>query len=81
MTPFFVTQVKLSCDALQETQEEWSSSSSEAESCKAVSKWLQESQEATKELLRVKDHLIKVERNVSSLLLVPEGSIPLDSGG
>uniref|UniRef100_A0A3P9JUU9 Coiled-coil domain containing 88Aa n=1 Tax=Oryzias latipes TaxID=8090 RepID=A0A3P9JUU9_ORYLA len=57
--------VKLSCDALQQTQEEWSSS--EAESCKAVSKWLQESQEATKELLRVKDHLIKVERNNATL--------------
>uniref|UniRef100_A0A3B3BWN6 Coiled-coil domain containing 88Aa n=1 Tax=Oryzias melastigma TaxID=30732 RepID=A0A3B3BWN6_ORYME len=48
-----------------QTQEECSSS--EAESCKAVSKWLQESQEATKELLRVKDHLIKVERNNATL--------------
>ncbi|RVE75720.1 hypothetical protein OJAV_G00001690 [Oryzias javanicus] len=57
--------VKLSCDALQQTQEECSAS--EAESCKAVSKWLQESQEATKELLRVKDHLIKVERNNATL--------------
>lgn len=32
----------------------------------AVSKWEKESHEATRELLKVKDRLIEVERNVSS---------------
>lgn len=34
----------------------------------AVSKWEKESQEATRELLKVKDRLIEVERNVSKRL-------------
>lgn len=34
----------------------------------AVSKWEKESQEATRELLKVKDRLIEVERNVSKCL-------------
>lgn len=34
-----------------------------------MTEWLRESQEATKELLKLKDHLIEVERNVSVLSL------------
>lgn len=34
-----------------------------------MTEWLRESQEATKELLKLKDHLIEVERNVSDLSL------------
>lgn len=34
-----------------------------------MTEWLRESQEATKELLKLKDHLIEVERNVSVLCL------------
>lgn len=33
-----------------------------------MSEWLRENQEATKELLRLKDRLIEVERNVSGRL-------------
>uniref|UniRef100_A0AAQ5ZLL6 HOOK N-terminal domain-containing protein n=1 Tax=Amphiprion ocellaris TaxID=80972 RepID=A0AAQ5ZLL6_AMPOC len=62
--------VKLSCEALQQRQEEeWTTSSSSPprESGKAVSEWLRESQEATKELLKLKDRLIEVERNNATL--------------
>lgn len=34
-----------------------------------MTEWLRESQEATKELLKLKDHLIEVERSVSVLSL------------
>lgn len=60
--------MKLSYEALQQRQEEeWTSSSttSPRETGKAMSEWLRESQEATKELLKLKDRLIEVERNVS----------------
>ncbi|KAF7663406.1 hypothetical protein LDENG_00211260 [Lucifuga dentata] len=64
--------VKLRYEALQqreEEEEEWiaSSSSSPRETGKAMSEWLRESQEATKELLKVKDRLIEVERNNATL--------------
>lgn len=36
----------------------------------SVSKWEKESHEATRELLKVKDRLIEVERNVSSEISV-----------
>lgn len=63
-----IPQVKLSYEALQQRQEEeWTSSCSTPprEAGKAMSEWLRESQEATKELLKVKDRLIEVERSVS----------------
>ncbi|KAM6939550.1 girdin-like [Xenentodon cancila] len=62
--------VKLSYEALQQRQEEEqppSSSSPPTETGNAVTEWLRESQEATKELLKVKDHLIEVERNNATL--------------
>uniref|UniRef100_A0A3B5B0G6 Girdin-like n=1 Tax=Stegastes partitus TaxID=144197 RepID=A0A3B5B0G6_9TELE len=62
--------VKLSYEALQQRQEEeWTTSSSTPprDSSKAVSEWLRENQEATKELLKLKDHLIEVERNNATL--------------
>lgn len=69
----YLPQVKLSFEALQQRQEEESTSSTPpGESRRAMSQWLRESQEATKELLKLKDRLIQVERNVShglSLLL------------
>lgn len=61
-------QVKLSYEVLQQRQEEEltaSSSTPQRETGRAMSEWLRESQEATKELLKLKDHLIEVERNVS----------------
>lgn len=65
MTP----QVKLSYEALQQRQEEEeftaSSSTPPRETGRAMSEWLRESQEATKELLKLKDRLIEVERHVS----------------
>lgn len=60
--------MKLSFEALQQRQEEEltaSSSTPPRESGRAMSEWLRESQEATKELLKLKDRLIQVERNVS----------------
>ncbi|XP_029297591.1 girdin-like isoform X2 [Cottoperca gobio] len=62
--------VKLSYEALQQRQEEeWTSLSSSppSETGKAMSEWLRESQEATKELLKLKDRLIAVERNNATL--------------
>ncbi|XP_059185400.1 girdin-like [Centropristis striata] len=62
--------VKLSYEALQQRQEEeWTASSSSppSETGKAMSEWLRESQEATKELLKLKDRLIEVERNNATL--------------
>ncbi|XP_029949286.1 girdin-like [Salarias fasciatus] len=62
--------VKLNYEALQQRQEEeWTTSSSTppVETGKAMSEWLRESQEATKELLKLKDRLIEVERNNATL--------------
>lgn len=70
-----ITQVKLSYEALQQRQEEertTSSSTPPRETGKAMSEWLRESQEATKELLKLKDRLIEVERNVSDIVCVRE---------
>ncbi|XP_061889355.1 girdin-like isoform X3 [Entelurus aequoreus] len=62
--------VKLRNEALQQKQEEASTASSStppSENGKAVSEWLRESQETTKELLKLKDRLIEVERNNATL--------------
>uniref|UniRef100_A0A8C9XUM6 Coiled-coil domain containing 88Aa n=1 Tax=Sander lucioperca TaxID=283035 RepID=A0A8C9XUM6_SANLU len=62
--------VKLSYEALQQRhEEEWTASSSTPprETGKVMSEWLRESQEATKELLKLKDRLIEVERNNATL--------------
>lgn len=62
--------VKLSYEALQQRQEEertTSGSTPPRETGKAMSEWLRESQEATKELLKLKDRLIEVERNNATL--------------
>ena len=55
-------------EALQQRNEEERADAGSAplsESGRAASEWQRESQEATRELLRVKDRLIEVERNVS----------------
>lgn len=62
--------VRLSYEALQQRQEEeWTAASSTPprETGKVMSEWLRESQEATKELLKLKDRLIEVERNNATL--------------
>ncbi|XP_061536057.1 girdin isoform X3 [Phycodurus eques] len=62
--------VKLSYEALQQKQEEELTASSASplrENGKAMSEWLRESHEATKELLNIKDRLIEVERNNATL--------------
>ncbi|XP_033950996.1 girdin isoform X3 [Pseudochaenichthys georgianus] len=62
--------VKQSYEAFQQRQEEeWTASTSSptSETGKAMSEWLRESQEATKELLKLKDRLIEVERNNATL--------------
>ncbi|XP_074520632.1 girdin-like isoform X2 [Halichoeres trimaculatus] len=62
--------VKLSYEALQQRHEEErtaSSSSPPRETGRVMSEWLRESQEATKELLKLKDRLIQVERNNATL--------------
>ncbi|KAM4751118.1 girdin-like isoform 1-T1 [Anableps anableps] len=62
--------VKQSYEALQQRQEEErtaSGSSPPAQTNKAMTEWLRESQEATRELLRLKDRLIEVERNNATL--------------
>uniref|UniRef100_A0A3Q3LL32 Coiled-coil domain containing 88Aa n=1 Tax=Mastacembelus armatus TaxID=205130 RepID=A0A3Q3LL32_9TELE len=64
--------VKLSYEALQQRQEEeWATSNSTTprDTSKAMSEWLRESQEATKELLKLKDRLIEVERTVEKSTL------------
>lgn len=66
-------QVKLSYEALQQRQEEEltaAGSTPPRETGRTMSEWLRESQEATKELLKLKDRLIEVERNVSDWLLL-----------
>ncbi|XP_037328735.2 girdin-like isoform X2 [Pungitius pungitius] len=62
--------VKLSYEALQQRlEEEWTASSCTPprETGRAMGQWLRESQEATKELLKLKDRLIEVERNNATL--------------
>lgn len=62
-------QVKKNYEALRQREEEekmvQSSPPRGGEDPQAVSKWEKESHEATRELLKVKDRLIEVERNVS----------------
>lgn len=67
-------QVKKNYEALRQREEEermvQSSPPRGGEEPQAVSKWEKESHEATRELLKVKDRLIEVERNVSQADLV-----------
>lgn len=62
-------QVKKNYEALRQREEEermvQSSPSRGGEDAQVLHKWEKESQEATRELLKVKDRLIEVERNVS----------------
>lgn len=64
-------QVKLSYEALHQRQEELtvSCSTPPGDTGRVMTEWLRESQEATKELLKLKDHLVEVERNASDLSL------------
>ncbi|TRY74143.1 hypothetical protein DNTS_026686 [Danionella cerebrum] len=55
--------VKNNCEALRQRQEEEQRSSAPDRDC-TQSKWEKESQETTKELLKLKDRLIEVERHV-----------------
>lgn len=57
-------QVKKNYEALRQRQEEESTAQSSPSRGRDDSKWVKESQEATRELLKVKDRLIEVERNV-----------------
>ncbi|XP_062303817.1 girdin-like isoform X2 [Osmerus eperlanus] len=62
--------VRLNYEALQQRNEEEradAGSAPQRESGRAASEWQRESQEATRELLRVKDRLIEVERNNATL--------------
>ncbi|XP_068177355.1 girdin-like isoform X2 [Antennarius striatus] len=61
--------VKMSFEAFQQRQEEMASTSPAPprDTGRTMSEWLWESQEATKELLRLKDRLIEVERNNATL--------------
>lgn len=63
-------QVKKNYEALRQREEEermvQKSPPRGGEDPQTVSKWEKESHEATRELLKVKDRLIEVERNVSS---------------
>lgn len=62
-------QVKKNYEALRQREEEermvQRSPPRGVEDPQAVNKWEKESHEATRELLKVKDRLIEVERNVS----------------
>jgi hypothetical protein len=65
--------VRLNYEALLQREEEEHAARSptpQRESDRAVSGWQRESQETTRELLRVKDRLIEVERNVSGELSI-----------
>ncbi|KAK2896282.1 hypothetical protein Q8A67_010770 [Cirrhinus molitorella] len=63
--------VKKNYEALRQRQEEECSAQSSPargrDDAQSVSKWEKESQEATRELLKVKDRLIEVERNNATL--------------
>ncbi|CAG03335.1 unnamed protein product, partial [Tetraodon nigroviridis] len=67
-----LSAVKLSYEALHQRQEELtvSCSTPPGDTGRVMTEWLRESQEATKELLKLKDHLIEVERNVSETSFV-----------
>jgi len=69
LTYLFLSQVKKNYEALRQREEEermvQSSPPRAGENPQAVSKWEKESHETTRELLKVKDRLIEVERNVS----------------
>ncbi|TWW58612.1 Girdin Akt phosphorylation enhancer [Takifugu flavidus] len=64
-----LSTVKLSYEALSQRQEELTASCSTppGDTGRVMTEWLRESQEATKELLKLKDHLIQVERNNATL--------------
>lgn len=68
MCVFVYPQVKKNYEALRQREEEermvLSSPPRGGDGPQAVSKWEKESHEATRELLKVKDRLIEVERNV-----------------
>ncbi|KAM9792615.1 girdin-like [Neosynchiropus ocellatus] len=59
--------VRLSYEALQQRQEEEGTATRTPPPKESMSEMLRESQEATKELLKLKDHLIEVERNNATL--------------
>ncbi|XP_037546447.1 girdin [Nematolebias whitei] len=64
--------MKLNHEALQQRrqeEEEWTTSSSSppTETSRSMTEWLRENQEATKELLQIKDRLIEVERTNATL--------------
>jgi len=64
-------QVRKNYEALRQREEEermmvQSSPLRGGEEVQTISKWEKESHEATRELLKVKDRLIEIERNVSS---------------
>lgn len=66
-------QVKKNYEALRQREEEERMQSSPprgGDEPQSVSKWEKESHEATRELLKVKDRLIEVERNVSDVISV-----------
>lgn len=56
--------MKKNYEALRQRQEEECTAQSSPSRGREDSKWVKESQEATRELLKVKDRLIEVERNV-----------------
>ncbi|XP_057197549.1 girdin isoform X2 [Triplophysa rosa] len=59
--------VKKNYEALRQRQEEECTAQSSPSRGREDSKWVRESQEATRELLKVKDRLIEVERNNATL--------------
>lgn len=64
-------QVRKNYEALRQREEEermmvQSSPLRGGEGVQTINKWEKESHEATRELLKVKDRLIEIERNVSS---------------
>lgn len=65
-------QVKKNYEALKQRQEEermvQNSPPRSGEENQSVNKWEKENQETTRELLKVKDRLIEVERNVRCVL-------------
>lgn len=62
-------KVKKNYEALKQRQEEernvQNSQYNSVEEIRSTNKWEQENQEVTRELLKVKDRLIEIERNVS----------------
>lgn len=68
---FSFPQVKKNYEALKQRQEEerlaQSSPPRPGDDTVPVNKWERESQETTKELLKLKDRLIEIERNVRNI--------------